>query len=65
MLAIFIEINFGKQIIERLPIEYRKTKSKIINLPSHKEHRQSAKPDKIHSAGKGLRVSHDWFRSHF
>jgi len=50
MLAIFIEVIFGKQIIERFSIEDRKTKAKVITLANYKGHRQSNEPIKIHVA---------------
>ena len=55
--------------IERTSIEWRKTKPKVITLANHKARRQSNEPIKsrgnymqlTQSAGKLLRVRHDWF----
>ena len=60
-------------LLERVSIECRKTKTKIITLANQKEQRQSSKPIKTRSnhaqatqsAGKCARASHDWFWFHF
>ncbi len=36
-------------LIEQFSIERRKTKTKVITLANHKEHRQSSKPIKTRS----------------
>ena len=54
-------------LIERVSIECRKTKTKVITLANQKGRRQSSKPIKLEvipptrSAGKCARASHDWF----
>ena len=55
--------------LERVSIECRKTKTKVITLANQKGRRQSSKPIKTRSnytqptrsAGKCARASHDWF----
>ena len=54
-------------------IDYRKTKTTVITLTNHKGYRQDSEPIKARSrymeltqsAGKRLRVSHDWFWFYF
>ena len=53
--------------LEWFSVEFRKTKTKVITLGSHKEHTQYSEPIKTRSnyrkltqsAGKRVRVSHD------
>ena len=67
-----IGFKFG-EIIERVSIECRKTKTKVITLANQKGWRQSGKPFKTRSnytqptqsAEKCARASHDWFWFHF
>ena len=55
--------------LEQFSIECRKTKTKEITLANHKGHRQYSEPIKTPSnymkltqtAGKRVRVIHDWF----
>ena len=62
-----------KKVLERVSIECRKTKTKVVTLANHKGGRQSSKPIKTRSnhteptqsAGKCARASHDWFWFHF
>ena len=59
--------------IEWFSVECRKTKTKVITLAIHKEHTQFSEPIKTRSnyrhltqsAGKRVRVSHDWFWFYF
>ena len=41
--------SYGKQTIERVSIECRKTKTKVITLANQKGRRQSSKPIKTQS----------------
>ena len=58
-----------KGLIERFSIECRKTKTKVITLTNHNSCKQSNEPNRarskymspVPSAGKRVRVSHDWF----
>ena len=60
-------------MLERFSFECRKTKTKVITLANHRGHRQSSEPIKTRSnymkltqsAGKRVRVSHDWFWFYF
>ena len=61
--------------LERFSIECRKTKTKtkVTTLANHKEHTQYSEPIKTpsnymkltKSAGKRVRVCHDWFWFYF
>ena len=65
--------KYLKRGLERVSIECRKTKTKVITLANQKGLRQSGKPIKTRSnytyptqsARKRARVSHDWFWFHF
>ena len=57
------------KLLERFSIECRKTKTKEITLTNHNSRKQSYEPIRarrkymspVPSAGKRVRVSHDWF----
>ena len=59
--------------IEWFSVECRKTKTRVITLANHKEHTQYSESIKTRSnyrylkqsAGKRVRVSHDWFWFYF
>ena len=60
-------------VLEWFSVECRKTKTKVITLASQKEHTQYSVPIKTRnnymwltqSAGKRVRVYHDWFWLYF
>ena len=45
----FLRRSLDGTLIERLSFECRKTKTKVITLANHKEHRQYSEPIKIRS----------------
>ena len=59
--------------MERYSIECRKTKTKVITLTNHNSRKKSNEPIRarskymspVPSAGKRVRVSHDWFWFYF
>ena len=59
--------------LERFSFQFPKTKTKVITLTNHNSHKQSYKPIRarskymspVPSAGKRVRVSHDWFWFYF
>ena len=60
-------------VIERFSFKCRKTKTKVITLTNHNSRKQSNEPIRarskymspVPSAGKRVRVSHDWFWFYF
>ena len=59
--------------IEQFSFECRKTKTKVITLTNHNSRKQSYEPIRarskymspVPSAGKRVRVNHDWFWFYF
>ena len=63
----------GAEELERFSFECRKTKTKVITLTNHDSRKQSNEPIRTRikymspapSAGKRVRVNHDWFWFYF
>ena len=63
----------GAEVLERFSLENRKTKTKVIILTNHDSRKQSNEPIRTRikymspapSAGKRVRVNHDWFWFYF
>ena len=61
--------GWSPYLLERFSFECRKTKTKVITLTNHNSRKQSNEPIRarskymspVPSAGKRVRVSHDWF----